>query len=485
MMAAPRPVGAPGHGTRPGLRRRLDFAPPAGPQVAHRTPTGEAGGAEAIRELSATILGLLTESSGLSDIAGVGSTQGPAVLAREGRRALARALGQPLLASGSLPGFAKSSSSRRPRSAQRRGGGSLGGSGGPGPTWPRCAELDSPVLAEACGILGLDQDPLPQSRTSKAAADQLLAVAGALGCIVAARPDDNFGRAAAWALGGLSRLLSELSASRRTAADDAHIVCRPATPMRRPTSASGFGQRPRGGPLAACVPAVRAGDRVLAHWLLPDGFRSLGVEDADVLGVSREQLLARLRYIDGLELDVPLDWIAVSPDGSIIKRASSDVAAVVNEPSELGSSGTLRYSEELPTAASEDLEKADYPLLRLMQAGAPTAELCARIRDLYDRPRGAGMLAVTAAFRVGLTTGPPAIQRACMEVLCSFCRGGPEDAALARSLANSALLSGLRELPLTPQQAANIRRAEALSEVQRYKLLALVASQDPRWSAVW
>jgi len=380
----------------------------------------------------------------------------------------------------------------------------------------RCAALDLPVLAEACDLLGFARGHWPLgARTHRGAAERTLAVAGALGCVVAARRSDNFREAAAWALSALAQTLAEIGAQRQASAETAaavgdHSLHRSAGRMRTGTGgfdrAGSAGRRGGAGGSrgsgsrspasrarlrrAASNPALQAGalrlprvgDEVLAHWPLPDGSKSRGVEDALVLGADPGKALIALRFIDGMELEVPPDWVATRPDGKPIRRNSQDTPSEENEEEEEDVVTPRWPPPAAPSAAA--LNSADYPLLRLLQVAAPAAEICGRMRDLFDRPRGLGLDGISAALRVALAAAPVAGQRACMEALCTFCNGGAEDAMVARHIANSILLSGCARLSCTSRQLEILRHARPLSEVQRAKLVAL-CQPAKAWQQGW
>eukprot|EP00929_Paragymnodinium_shiwhaense_P078332 TRINITY_DN40597_c0_g1_i1.p1 TRINITY_DN40597_c0_g1~~TRINITY_DN40597_c0_g1_i1.p1 ORF type:complete len:561 (-),score=111.99 TRINITY_DN40597_c0_g1_i1:15-1643(-) len=467
-------------------------------------------------------------------------------LAREGRWLVAEALGLP------APDARKSTASAgRPRSAE---------------AGARCPALDAPVLAEVCGLLQLHRAPLwPAARTVAARASRLLAVLGGLGRVsmMATAPvaDDPAldGEAAAWVLSSISQLLAAVSsvlthAGRRgggagmrrrpmnaTAAPYRHAAVR--SPRRAAMAPGGAHVRAGAGPVLEPEEDVLGpGDEVLAHWPLPTGDRSDGVEDAVVLGADMEVGSVRLEYADGMELEVPRSWIVqlvrrrTSPSGAHDALAAQRRMAALLAAEEDGEEADARMAALLAAGAEEDAAEmrmaallaagadpeaayeatagdramaallasgakeedqalgpaaclgrrpispadgADYHLLRLLERGAPLADICARVRALCSRPNGAGLQPLTASLHAALHK-PGGAQTMCLEVLCILCNSSSDDAALARLFANAILLSRCDPLPCTARQLALLRKSRALSVVQLSKLESLFC-EPPRW----
>lgn len=231
------------------------------------------------------------------------------------------------------------------------------------------------------------------------------------------------------------------------------------------------------------IGGLAPGDAVLAHWTLPSGDRSDGVEDATVLAVDLERELVWLRYVDGLQSNVPLSWV-VQMQGRHAQRKAGDSTMAALLHSGAKEEDAVEAAADLAPAARSVLhvtpaDGADYSLQRLLQRGAPLAEICARVRTLCSRPNGAGLQPLTSALRFVLSKPGPA-QNLCLEALCILCNSCAEDAALARLYANAILLSGSHVLPCTARQLALLRKSKALSKVQLSKLEVLF-QEAPRW----
>merc|ERR1712048_856953 len=120
----------------------------------------------------------------------------------------------------------------------------------------------------------------------------------------------------------------------------------------------------------------------------------------------------------------------------------------------------------------------DYVLARQLEQGAPPVEICKRIHDLCDYPKGnclegTGLPTVLAVLQSALAIDPEKVQRTCVSVLCALCDGGVEDAAAARTFANAMLLSDCGKLRGTYRQLNTIQHAKAFSDAQRAKLVKL------------
>eukprot|EP00927_Polykrikos_kofoidii_P012962 TRINITY_DN15647_c0_g4_i1.p1 TRINITY_DN15647_c0_g4~~TRINITY_DN15647_c0_g4_i1.p1 ORF type:complete len:434 (+),score=46.70 TRINITY_DN15647_c0_g4_i1:67-1368(+) len=343
----------------------------------------------------------------------------------------------------------------------------------------RCPELDGPVLSEVCGLLHLDMGPSwPPVRTRGARARRLLAVGGALGrlSIMAhvgdGRSRDTDHKVAAWLLGGIVRLLL-VAASSRFGCDFVGGGDVRAAPPHLRGAGRPYGNRPRSCAPGGAVPLghspLMPGDEVLAHWALPSGKRSNGVEDAVVLEVDPGRKLALLRYMDGLEVSVPAEWVVEHH-----RRQHKEYHR-------------QRCDEESPSSASCSIlgvvsaDGADHALLRLIQRGAPSAEICARVRLLCARASGAGLEPLAVAVRAALPAAPEPHQLILMEVICALCGGGAEDASFARTFVNAVLLSGCDKLACTHRQRGLIQRSEVLTVTQKSKLEALFHRPRHMW----
>jgi len=377
-------------------------------------------------------------------------------LAREGRRLLSDALGVP---SSELGDRRHVERHRRPLSAGARGA--------------RCAALDRGLLAEVCCVLRLDREPWPSARTPCARAERLLAVVGALGRRMLHGTDESVEQATEWAVRHLAQLLASVGRQPKM---------RRVRP--RPASVGRLDSRSHTGTLGMSLPAspLAVGDAVLAHWAAADGAQSSSVEDATVLGVSRDGRRVSLLFVDGMELEVPCSWVVQRCEPSVADHGHAEFV-----------DSTLRRFEDLPPAVSgtpaysvlhvAPADGADFTLQRLLQRGAPPAEVAARVVWLCNRPRGAGVVPLTAAL-TDLATAPQSAQQACVEALCALCRGAGEDAPAARAFANAVLLSGCHRLCCSSVQLRTLRGAAVLSQTQRRKLETLF--QPPgHWHAVF
>lgn len=409
-------------------------------------------------------------------------------LAREGRRILAEAFG--LDGNDHAPGSA-AVDSRRPRSA-----GPVPRPFAPG---PRCPALDGPALAELCGWLRLTEPPWPPARTTSSRAARLLAVAGALGRIslLAAAPTDQgaigpaiAGEASAWALCRTAALL--VAAAQRgpagrvaprgrsagrssaftkfSAGVSSGDMGRPTKGMRRRGSSLGLASAQGSSFVASSWherSAPQPGDEVLAHWMLPGGRQSEGVEDAIVEAYDEDRQRVFLQYADGLRLSAPLSWV-------VQRREPCRPEEHPSEEAEFSPPPACSILGVMPA------DGADYALQRLLQRGAAAGQVCARVRSLCARPRGAGLQPLAAALRASLAEAPESARSAVVEALCALCGSGSVDAPVARILTNAVLLSGCDHLPCTQRQLALLKRAAALSDTQRSKLGALFDARR-RW----
>jgi len=316
-------------------------------------------------------------------------------------------------------------------------------------------------------------------------------VAGALGCVALAGRREGPSQVAAWALTRLAAVLGDVASSRSSS-----DACSARPGRRRLHRSCGSLRRCASGGLPSW--ALDEGALVLAHWPLPSGDRSRGVEDAMVLGVDPGRAAVGLRYIDGLEIEVPQAWVVAAAD----RRPVATVAAfrpsascraeltceLPGEPRRAApQSAELCAAAPAPADATanpgeaEEREASDYPLLRLLQVAAPAEELAARVRQLIHRPRGDGAAAVSETLRCGLAAAPVAGQRACVDALLVLCAGGVEDAPVARAFANDILLSGCSRLPCTPRQLRLLEQSAALTDQQRAKLGVLGSVPRRQW----
>lgn len=246
-------------------------------------------------------------------------------LEREGRRCMAWAYGVPLAALGS----------------------SLASSSRPVDGWAyhhtahhgaRVPALDRPSLAETCAVLELHLPPWSPVSLANARAARVLVLAGALSCGCRSREDPDECWVAAWILHHMTKILQSVSrrqqavkavttAARLTAGAGARSpsgsrkwlpfskVRRPASaPLRSPRRPAKQAYEYEAHPEpAARRPWLQGGDRVRAHWVLPHGGRSLGIEDAVVLEADPDRARVRLLYDDGPDLWVPASWVVQSP----------------------------------------------------------------------------------------------------------------------------------------------------------------------------
>jgi len=209
---------------------------------------------------------------------------------------------------------------------------------------------------------------------------------------------------------------------------------------------------------------LEKGDEVEAHFGTGEGDKSHGFEDATVIAVSQNKSKVRVQYVDGLIQDIPPDWIVRRrPDTSPTRPASALGATDLTKP-------IIWSASPIPG------DEADWALLRLLQRQASSADVGHRVRTLCGSAQGVGLGPLRAAIHTALVVGP-AVQKLCIEALCDLCAGGMHDALAARALANAIILSNVSKLACSHRHRTALRRAAALSEVQRAKLVGRLTAE--------
>lgn len=390
-----------------------------------------------VRELANGLRTLLRQTNLFQDAL---DSRKARALRMEGRRSIAQALGL-----SSLAVDRESTVASRPISPSK---------------CSRCIALDVRVLSEVCDALCLNTAPWPLVRTQSSRAERVLSIVGALGSVTLMSQLASSDTIAAQVLAGIIDLLAATAQQRQLATKQSQKVC---------------GYRDRGGTIRSDRPMQRLaewmhlkpGDEVLARWALRDGEPSQSVEEARVLAVDAASGRMRLRYVDGMELLVPYDWIFERRQP---KRTEIDQQAFK------GALQSDDYSFDKPT-----VEHADYTLKMLLRGTSSPAEICNRIRTLCDRPQGLGVQSLTEAVCAALPRISELGRHNTLEALCTFCNAGAQDAACARAFANAILLSDCCSLRCSQSQLAALRYATALSATQKSKLLALTTPTSS-WS---
>jgi len=318
----------------------------------------------------------------------------------------------------------------------------------------RCVALDAKVLSEGCEALCLDKAPWPHVHTQSRRAERILSIIGALSSVTLMSRLGSLDTIFARILSGVINLLVAIAQQRQ----EATSLCKQLS-----------GNHNRRGTICSDRPMKRLsewinlhlGDEVLARWALRDGEPSQSVEEAVVLDVDDACGRVRLRYVDGMELLVPNDWI--------FERRQPKYAEVDHQVVQDA------LQSDVSSFDVSKVDDGDYALKMLIRGASSPAEICNRIRTLCDRPRGLGLHSFTAAVCAALPRVSDVGQHKCIEALCAFCNAGAQDAACARALANAILLSECPSLRCSQSQVSALRHATALSETQRSKLLALTA----------
>jgi len=212
--------------------------------------------------------------------------------------------------------------------------------------------------------------------------------------------------------------------------------------------------------------SFRPGDEVLAHWALPNGEPSCSLEEAIVLSMDEASAKTRLRYVDGMELVVPSNWILRCKPSGVFNDEKlwwpTAIQKCCFQQNQKQSHSMLGFAPA---------DGGDYVLERLIQSSSSHSEISLRVRDLCDLPRGMGLQPLAAAVSSALPSAPELGQLNCMDALCALCSGGFDHAEAARHFANAILLSRCGRIPCTPRQHSVLRFATALSDTQRKKLM--------------